>query len=1153
MSDTNRLSAELGACLLDALEGTLELPSAGEAYRTLSLVLDSALSDATQRANILLASPFARMEFLCQERNYPSARRYRLNATRSRLRHIGTLDEGTKKATLAEDTRCIADFISDVYGVPLPSKLEDKLPATPAPTSRPHAFAGAARMLLSHWDGSYAYGQLESGETAKLHYNRANAFGNWQYLNGLFHKNMQLSLVCPAKAQDGAITADLIICHPDLLINITSITACIKPVGKSHLWHLLNLFTPNPSTAPILLGQFSGQLLDAQLHNSTADEPTDYNENVREFFQHNGLKILQLRNEEALRNFHTQAKQQLRNIDSIVANQLPELQGYDLEKVVLEPTILCDALGLQGRMDLLQSDYRVLIEQKSGKCDEWRSRNIADGSLRYQEAHYAQFVLYQAMLRYGLEIPNDQISGALLYSKYPNGLILTGPAPKLLGECIGIRNHIATLDYRLAQGELKPILEGLRAEEFNTGNPEAKIWTQYTAPQVYDFFNTLRNAPPLASAYFYRFATFICRERLLARIGAPQRQLDGFAAIWCASQLEKQEAGSILDNLTIDSLIATDKGAGASTIIFNLPVEQENANTNFRTGDIVVLHSYNINATPDATAGLLFRGSIEQLTARQVTVRLRAPQRNLSLFPLSPQTRWAIEHDHYENSEQKQLQSLFAILNAPEDRRDLLLAQRPPRIAPSLTLLRNHTLPNGNTEFNTLALRAKQARDFFLLVGPPGTGKTSFGLMCILREELASSGTNVLLLAFTNRAVDEICSKLDKEAIDYLRVGSLLGCGESYRTRLLREATKGCRNVEAIDRLITKTRVFTGTISSLQSAPELLALKRFSLAIVDEASQVVEPNLIGLLCARHKGALAIERFVLIGDQRQLPAVVTQPADSSGVEDPTLRAIGLHDCRESLFERLYRLYACEQSVVYQLERQGRMHPAIADFANRMFYGNRLHEVPLPHQSRELRLDGSSASHLHALLCHHRTLFFHVAAPSDTSSTRSGKSNDAEAEAIAHIICAFVDIYQESNKPFVAAKQIGVIVPYRNQISQIRRALRTAAQDKIPIDSLDAITIDTVERYQGSERDIIIYGLTVQHKFQLQFLTESRTYIDNQLVDRKLNVALTRAREQMIIVGNRKLLEDAPLYGQLIEDYNLRGEVVAWRECTNDSSR
>lgn len=96
-------------------------------------------------------------------------------------------------------------------------------------------------------------------------------------------------------------------------------------------------------------------------------------------------------------------------------------------------------------------------------------------------------------------------------------------------------------------------------------------------------------------------------------------------------------------------------------------------------------------------------------------------------------------------------------------------------------------------------------------------------------------------------------------------------------------------------------------------------------------------------------------------------------------------------------------------------------------------------------------------------------------------------------------------------------IGVIVPYRNQISMVRRLLE---QTDDPL--LSRISIDTVERYQGSQRDVIVYSFTIQHRYQLDFLTSNNFFEGEQEIDRKLNVALTRARRQMIVVGNEEIL-------------------------------
>lgn len=82
-------------------------------------------------------------------------------------------------------------------------------------------------------------------------------------------------------------------------------------------------------------------------------------------------------------------------------------------------------------------------------------------------------------------------------------------------------------------------------------------------------------------------------------------------------------------------------------------------------------------------------------------------------------------------------------------------------------------------------------------------------------------------------------------------------------------------------------------------------MKHFQLALIDEASQILEPDLLGILSARHQQHNAIDKFVLVGDYKQLPAIAQQSAEEAAVTDPLLRQIGLEDCRNSLFERLYK--------------------------------------------------------------------------------------------------------------------------------------------------------------------------------------------------------------------------------------------------------
>ena len=298
-------------------------------------------------------------------------------------------------------------------------------------------------------------------------------------------------------------------------------------------------------------------------------------------------------------------------------------------------------------------------------------------------------------------------------------------------------------------------------------------------------------------------------------------------------------------------------------------------------------------------------------------------------------------------------------------------------------------------------------------------------------------------------------------------------------------------------------RILTGTTSMMQARPFLLEGRHFSLAIVDEASQVLEPGLIGLLSSDQ-----IDRFVLVGDHKQLPAVVQQNPEEARIDDPLLRSIGLNDCRQSLFQRLYNWEVQQQRTQFigTLHRQGRMHPDVASFASNHFYHAWLQPVPLPHQQETaIGYDLPSQDAIDDILKTHRIVFF-----------------DSTPNTI-DLALRIRRFYGESFNP---EKTLGIIVTYRHQIAAIREVLPD-------------ISIDTVERYQGSQRDVIIYDVGVSRQYQLDFLTAS-TFTDDegQTVDRKLNVALTRARKQMIIVGCSSILRQNTLYRQLIDNFSVK---------------
>ena len=304
----------------------------------------------------------------------------------------------------------------------------------------------------------------------------------------------------------------------------------------------------------------------------------------------------------------------------------------------------------------------------------------------------------------------------------------------------------------------------------------------------------------------------------------------------------------------------------------------------------------------------------------------------------------------------------------------------------------------------------------------------------------------------------------------------------------------------------------------LQTRPYVFQLMHFSLCVVDEASQILEPGIVGLLANA-----SIDRFVLIGDYKQLPAVVHQSEEQATVTEQCLRDICLTDCRQSLFERLIRWEAHEgrTQFVGTLRKQGRMHPEIALFPSSHFYRQeQIDVVPCPHQqAEELDYPLPAEDELDEVLKSRRVAFFPVRGEGE-----DGRSNGAEARLVADLLRRVHRFYGDR---FSASKTVGVIVPYRNQISTIREEI-----SRLGIPELMDISIDTVERYQGSQRDVIIYSFTISRLYQLDFLTANTFLEDGQPIDRKLNVALTRAREQMLMVGDPAVLTHNPLFRQLI---------------------
>jgi superfamily I DNA and/or RNA helicase len=323
-------------------------------------------------------------------------------------------------------------------------------------------------------------------------------------------------------------------------------------------------------------------------------------------------------------------------------------------------------------------------------------------------------------------------------------------------------------------------------------------------------------------------------------------------------------------------------------------------------------------------------------------------------------------------------------------------------------------------------------------------------------------------------------------------------------------------------------------IASLEGLEDL----DFDLVIVDEAGQICLPDLLVPL-------VRAKRAVLVGDHQQLPPFVDNEV-LAYLERSSQRKQGRWDLFDeetdseefanllikSAFELLFASAASNAYHFIPLTRQYRMPQAIADFASEHFYNRRL---------RTVRAEKSLSAPHHDPLFHRPLAFIDTSevtnrrersqrATEDWGAT--GYANPLEATLVARIAA----LYTQAGKDWV------VIVPYRAQMQCILQQLR----EQLAIDEIDSLEarVATVDSFQGGERDRVIYSFTRSNENgEIGFLKELR----------RLNVAMTRAREQLVLIGDLSTLEYARnsnfrnLMASLHHYTQRNGELLTYRQC------
>jgi DNA replication ATP-dependent helicase Dna2 len=891
---------------------------------------------------------------------------------------------------------------------------------------------------------------------------------------------------------EGIISPQILIINPDYLVDVTTVAECFKPYGGNAKYYLLNKFSSDKLSKHITIGNIVNRFLDILINNPD----TEFNDLLGKLFHFDPI-IFTLMSDVEIKSTLDTLRLHFQNIRKVVTEDMKNLY-IDVDNCILEPSFYAPLFGLQGRLDVFHkesnSNDAAIIELKSGKL-------FMPNTYGLNTNHYTQTLLYEILVRSSYDFKVKPIN-FILYSSIETNAVRFAPTLSIQQkEALSIRNDIIITEELLASGkENNFVQERLKQELFPAANG-------FILRDLKEMENTFESLDEIEKEYFELFASFISKEQYYSKTGYNYSgQMQGQSSLWLIDNQSKIDNFSILTHMKIVSIDHENE----NTAVFTKS-EFSNELVNFRKGDIVLF--YPTDSKKDHfIESRINKSTLIDIQPDKIVVKLRTSIKNKDLDVFNQY--WNIEHDFLDSGFSKLYRSLTDFCRLPKEYRQLILTTKAPERSEYIS---GRNVYDGLTiKQSELVDRIVSSKDYFLLWGPPGTGKTSK----ILREsvnQLHQNGENILLLAYTNRAVDEICEAIENIKSDmtqnYIRIGSRFSCDSRYHKNLFDNIVAEKKTRVDFKHTIENTKVFVATVSSMMGKEELFLLKKFDTIIVDEASQLLEPMLISIL-------VNAKRFVLIGDHKQLPAVVTQDTQLNDVNSNLLNSIGIRNTSDSLFERLFtRAQENGWDWIYgMLNEQGRMHREIMNFPNLKYYFGQLTTIDgIPRLNKTRNLINNND--IQKILIENRIIFL----PSVIEENDLAKINNDEAQKIVKIVKDWIEIYR-MNDLELSLDSIGIITTFRAQIAAIKHALK-----ELDI-NLDLITVDTVERFQGSARDIIIYSMAVNNESRIKQILNP----DKDGLDRKLNVVITRAKEHFIWTGNQNIIKTNDLYSSLLEE-------------------
>lgn len=887
------------------------------------------------------------------------------------------------------------------------------------------------------------------------------------------------------------------ILEPSYTVDATSL-AEVYEYNFGFMIYFIKKYLPRPSKIEIIKGSIINSFFDELILNPDADFDEVYNSAIK----YKPLSVFKINKNELdyIKNY--ELKLEFENIKNIIEKVIKP--NFEKAEFSVEASFISPVYGINGRLDLLaeypdDNNRKDIIELKMGSAPSRPYKLLPNESkspfINLWVNHFAQILVYDLLLDSSFK--NRKGSSSILYiSAIESPLRNVAHFPIVINKLLNLRNNIILLENAVQNRSFK-FFDKLSINRFTNIK-------SFLTKELNQFIDAINNLSELEKNYFYEFSSFILRENYSTKTGLTfNGSKSSFSALWNLSRLEKIKNKSILFDLTL-----SPENSDFNQMYLVFDFNSEYTPTSMRNGDIILLFPDNDIDFFNFESDQLLRGTIRNLEKNTVSISLR--NKHIAKKKFFEHEFWRIEPDYLELSEKAAFVSLYNFINADNRKKELIFGIAEPEFDSEITFY-DPTLKENQNEIINQAVNSK---DYYLIQGPPGTGKTNYILNNIVKAILENTNENILVAAYTNRAVDEIAESLYKTKIEFIRIGSK-EASQDFSRHLPHIIDK--EELWYGYEKFMEARVIISTTSSFQANMELFDIKKFQTVIVDEASQILEYNLLNIITE-------CRRFILIGDEKQLPPVVVQDSTKAVCDNPILNEIGMNCFSNSLFERLIKNAVKNnwKAAFGFLYFQGRMHEDIQEFSNIYYYNNAL-KILAEKQRQPIELFNMfSENPIEKILSQGRLIFINC-------PLEYGKTNDLQAEIILKII-EFISTKIEMTK-----ESIGVISTFRAQCFNISKRL-VEFQNEL-------ITVDTVERFQGSQRDYIIFSASAGNR---QLLEKAQSLTHDRNIDRKLNVALTRAKSHFILIGDLNVLVHSPHYKNLISFINSKTGIYSYKE-------